>query len=122
MTRGLAEMARLGVAMGANPLTFSGLAGVGDLIVTCTSKHSRNWRAGYMLAQGDPLDKVLEQMGMVVEGVKTTKAAFELSKSYLTTMPITNELHQVLFDGKAPKLAVEDLMGRDRTNELEEVI
>ncbi|WP_127585301.1 NAD(P)H-dependent glycerol-3-phosphate dehydrogenase [Paenibacillus koleovorans] len=120
LTRGLAEIARLGTAMGANPLTFSGLAGVGDLVVTGTSKHSRNWRAGYMLGQGKPLEEVLAAMGMVVEGVKTTKAAFPLSQSYGITMPITEQLYRVLFEGKSPQSAVEDLMGRVRTHELEE--
>lgn len=121
MTRGLAEIARLGVAMGANPLTFAGLAGLGDLVVTCTSRHSRNWRAGYMLGQGLPLDEVLEQMGMVVEGVKTTKAAHELCRQYNVSMPITDALYQVLFERKPPKQAVEELMGRVRTREIEEV-
>jgi glycerol-3-phosphate dehydrogenase (NAD(P)+) len=121
LTRGLAEIARLGLAMGANPLTFAGLAGIGDLVATCTSKHSRNWRAGYMLAQGDSLDKVLQQMGMVVEGVKTTKAAYELSRRYEVKMPITDELYLVLFESKLPKMAVEDLMGRVRTHEIEEI-
>lgn len=121
MTRGLAEIARLGVAMGANPLTFAGLAGLGDLVVTCTSRHSRNWRAGYMLGQGKPLGEVLEQMGMVVEGVKTTKAAHALCEQYHVRMPITDALYHVLFEGKPPKLAVEELMGRVRTHEIEEV-
>ncbi|NEW06094.1 NAD(P)H-dependent glycerol-3-phosphate dehydrogenase [Paenibacillus sp. SYP-B3998] len=121
LTRGLAEIARLGAAMGANPLTFAGLAGIGDLIVTCTSKHSRNWRAGNKLAQGLPLDEVLAEMGMVVEGVKTTKAAYELSRSFQVTMPITDELYNVLFAGKSPQLAAQDLMGRVRTHEIEEV-
>lgn len=120
LTRGLAEISRLGAAMGANPLTFAGLAGVGDLIVTCTSRHSRNWRAGYLLAQGHTLDQTLKQMGMVVEGVKTTQAAYELARRYQTTMPITDELYAVLFDGKEPKTAVEDLMNRGRKDELEE--
>jgi glycerol-3-phosphate dehydrogenase (NAD(P)+) len=120
LTRGLAEISRLGMAMGANNQTFAGLAGLGDLIVTCTSKHSRNWRAGYMLAQGDPLDQVLKQMGMVVEGVKTTKAAYELSRTYDVAMPITNELYHVLFEGKSPKQAADDLMSRDRTQEMED--
>lgn len=122
LTRGLAEIARLGTAMGANPLTFAGLAGIGDLVVTCTSKHSRNWRAGSMLAQGLSLDEVLQSMGMVVEGVKTTQAAYRLSERYGITMPITAELHHVLFDGKEPRAAVEDLMGRGRTHEIEEVV
>ena len=72
LTRGLAEITRLGKAMGAKSLTFAGMAGIGDLVVTCTSKHSRNWRAGYLLGQGKALTDVLDQMGMVVEGVKTT--------------------------------------------------
>jgi len=121
LTRGLAEITRLGVKMGANPLTFAGLAGIGDLIVTCTSKHSRNWRAGYMLGQGKPLNEVLQSMGMVVEGVKTTKSAKELAIIYEVSMPITNALFQVLFAGKKPQQAVGDLMGRVRTHEIEEV-
>ncbi len=80
MTRGLAEMARLGSRLGANPLTFAGLTGIGDLIVTCTSVHSRNWRAGNLLGKGYALDDVLANMGMVVEGVRTTKAAYQLAK------------------------------------------
>ncbi|MBP1933468.1 NAD(P)H-dependent glycerol-3-phosphate dehydrogenase [Ammoniphilus resinae] len=121
MTRGLAEISRLGVYMGANPLTFSGLAGVGDLIVTCTSKHSRNWRAGNMLGQGHSLQEVLSVMGMVVEGVKTTKASYELSFQCGIEMPITQQLYQVLFENKEPRKAVEDLMGRLKTHEMEEV-
>lgn len=120
LTRGLAEIARLGVAMGGHALTFSGLAGVGDLVVTCTSKHSRNWRAGYMLGQGMPLAEVLESMGMVVEGVKTTKTTYTLSKQYEVSMPITDQLHEVLFAGKPPRVAVGHLMGRVRTHEIEE--
>jgi glycerol-3-phosphate dehydrogenase (NAD(P)+) len=121
MTRGLAEITRLGVKMGANPLTFAGLAGIGDLVVTCTSKHSRNWRAGYMLGQGKALPEVLESMGMVVEGVKTTKAASELARRYDVSMPITEALYQVLFNAKAPKEAVVDLMGRVKKHEIEEI-
>lgn len=121
MTRGLAEISRLGVHLGANPLTFSGLAGVGDLIVTCTSKHSRNWRAGNLLGKGHSLDEVLDKMGMVVEGVKTTKAAYELSLRLGVEMPITRELYAVLFANKQPRQAVEDLMGRLKTHEMEEI-
>lgn len=121
ITRGLAEIARLGAAMGANPLTFAGLAGVGDLIATCTSSHSRNWRAGSMLAKGLPLDEVLKKMGMVVEGVRTTKAAHVLAERYGVEMPITSQLYAVLFEGKAPEQAVGDLMGRVRTHEIEEI-
>ncbi|WP_274651661.1 NAD(P)H-dependent glycerol-3-phosphate dehydrogenase [Paenibacillus humicola] len=121
LTRGLTEISRLGVAMGANPLTFAGLAGVGDLVVTCTSKHSRNWRAGSMLAGGMPLGEVLAKMGMVVEGVRTTSAARELAARHEVDMPITEQLYHVLFDHKPPRKAVEDLMGRIRTHEMEEV-
>lgn len=121
ITRGLAEIARLGSAMGANPMTFAGLAGVGDLIVTCTSQHSRNWRAGSMLAKGLPLDEVLKRMGMVVEGVRTTQSAHELAARYAVEMPITAQLFAVLFEGKSPAQAVGDLMGRVKTHEMEEV-
>ncbi|WP_028544236.1 NAD(P)H-dependent glycerol-3-phosphate dehydrogenase [Paenibacillus taiwanensis] len=121
LTRGLAEIARLGVEMGANTVTFAGLAGVGDLVVTCTSTHSRNWRAGSMIGQGIPIPEVLERMGMVVEGIRTTKAAFKLSDQYHVQMPITEQLHHVLFEGLDPKTAVESLMGRVRKNEIEEV-
>ncbi len=121
ITRGLAEIARLGAAMGANPLTFAGLAGVGDLIVTCTSQHSRNWRAGSMLAQGLPLAEVLERMGMVVEGVRTTKAAHVLAGKHGVEMPITEQLFAVLFEGLSPEQAVGALMGRVRTHEIEEI-
>jgi len=120
ITRGLAEIARLGIAMGANPLTFAGLAGVGDLVVTCTSRHSRNWRAGSMLAQDLPLEEVLARMGMVVEGVRTTESAYKLAKMHEVEMPITAQLHAVLFEGKSPRQAVLDLMGRDRTHEIEQ--
>lgn len=121
MTRGLAEIARLGKAMGAEPITFVGLAGVGDLIATCTSEHSRNWRAGYMLSQGKKLEKILSEMGMVVEGITTTQTAYALSQKYGVEMPITDQLFQVLFHGKSPKKAVTDLMNRGKTAELEEM-
>lgn len=119
LTRGLAEIGRLGTAMGASPMTFAGLAGVGDLVVTCTSTHSRNWRAGSMLADGTPLEEVLKRMGMVVEGVRTTRAAYELSRQYDVEMPITAQLYAVLFQGKSPKDAVDELMGRLKTHEHE---
>lgn len=118
LTRGLAEISRLGVAMGANPLTFAGLAGFGDLVVTCTSRHSRNWRAGYLIAQGKTVDEVLTEMGMVVEGIRTTKAAYTLSQQYDIQMPITEQLHCVLFDHKLPADAVYDLMDRVKTHEI----
>jgi glycerol-3-phosphate dehydrogenase (NAD(P)+) len=118
MTRGLAEMTRLGVKLGANPLTFAGLSGLGDLIVTCTSVHSRNWRAGNLLGKGKSLDEVLENMGMVVEGVRTTNAAYELSKKLEVEMPITSVLYEILFNNADAKDAVDQLMSRDKQNEL----
>lgn len=119
LTRGLAEITRIGVEMGANPLTFAGLAGVGDLVVTATSRHSRNWRAGYMIGEGKSLDTVLNSMGMVVEGIRTTKAARTISEKYQVQMPIAQQLYHVLFDGIEPRVAVEALMGRDRKTEME---
>src|SRR5690625_3005357 len=119
ITRGLAEITRLGTALGANPLTFLGLCGVGDLIVTSTSVHSRNWRAGNLLGKGNSLDEVLEQMGMVVEGVRTTKAAYQLGKKEQVDMPITNGLYEILFHDKDPKLVVEQLMNRDKKEEID---
>ncbi|MFD2214226.1 NAD(P)H-dependent glycerol-3-phosphate dehydrogenase [Metabacillus endolithicus] len=122
ITRGLAEIARLGSKMGGNPLTFSGLTGIGDLIVTCTSVHSRNWRAGNLLGKGHNLDEVLENMGMVVEGVRTTKAAYQLAQKYHVKMPITEALYEVLFNGKSPKEAVDSLMARVKTHEMEDLV
>lgn len=113
MTRGLAEISRLGVAMGANPLTFIGLSGVGDLIVTCTSVHSRNWRAGNLLGQGKQLDEILENMGMIVEGVATTKAAMELADQLNVEMPITHTIYRVLYEGKDIRQAAKEIMLRD---------
>jgi glycerol-3-phosphate dehydrogenase (NAD(P)+) len=119
MTRGLAEISRLGVAMGANPLTFIGLSGVGDLIVTCTSVHSRNWRAGNLLGKGHSLDEVLENMGMIVEGVSTTKAAKELATTLNVEMPITETIYSVLYEGKAIEQAAKEIMLRDGKEENE---
>lgn len=121
ITRGLAEITRLGVKMGANPLTFAGLTGIGDLIVTCTSQHSRNWRAGNMLGKGNSLNEVLDQMGMVVEGVRTTKAAYQLSLEYQVDMPITHGLYKVLFEQKQPKDVVDQLMTRVKRHEMEDL-
>lgn len=121
ITRGLAEITRLGVKMGGNPFTFAGLTGMGDLIVTCTSVHSRNWRAGNMLGKGMKLDQVLEEMGMVVEGVRTTKAAYQLSKKYEVSMPITSALYDVLFNDMEPKALVESLMLRTKKSEIDEM-
>lgn len=121
ITRGLAEIARLGMKMGASPLTFSGLTGIGDLIVTCTSVHSRNWRAGNLLGKGHNLQEVLENMGMVVEGVRTTKAAHQLAQKYDVKMPITNVLYDVLFNDVNAKDAVDILMARGKTHEMEDL-
>jgi glycerol-3-phosphate dehydrogenase (NAD(P)+) len=122
ITRGLVEISRLGVKMGANPLTFSGLSGIGDLIVTCTSVHSRNWRAGNMLGKGMNLKEVLENMGMVVEGVRTTKAAKQLSAEYGVTMPITDALYNILFKEVNAREAVDQLMQRNKTHEMEDLV
>ncbi len=113
MTRGLAEISRLGVALGADPLTFIGLSGVGDLIVTCTSVHSRNWRAGNLLGKGHKLAEVLANMGMIVEGVSTTKAAYELAKQMKIEMPITEAIYDVLYNDKDIHLAAKEIMLRD---------
>ncbi|MDO4902676.1 MAG: NAD(P)H-dependent glycerol-3-phosphate dehydrogenase [Limosilactobacillus sp.] len=119
ITRGLAEIRRLGVAFGANPMTFIGLSGVGDLVVTATSKNSRNWRAGFQLGEGKKLDDVMQNMGMVIEGVYTTKAAYELSRKRQVKMPITEALYEVLYEGKDIKDAISQLMNRDLTSENE---
>lgn len=112
MTRGLTEITRLGVAFGAEPLTFLGLSGVGDLIVTCTSIHSRNWRAGKLLGEGKKMEEVLENMGMVVEGVATTKAAYELAQQNHVDMPITTAIYEVLYNKANVKEEVSELMNR----------
>ncbi|OJF93112.1 NAD(P)H-dependent glycerol-3-phosphate dehydrogenase [Alkalibacterium sp. 20] len=113
VTRGLAEISRLGIELGADPLTFMGLSGVGDLIVTCTSPHSRNWRAGYQLGKGEKIESVLENMGMVVEGVSTTQAAYELAKEYEIEMPITEALYEVLYNEAEVKFVILNLMQRE---------
>lgn len=120
MTRGMAEITRLGVTAGADPQTFYGLTGIGDLIVTCTSVHSRNWRAGNMLGKGESLERVLKNMGMVVEGVRTAKAVHQWAKKLDIDMPITEAIYQVLFEKEDPQIAVDRLMGRDRKLEKEE--
>lgn len=121
ITRGLAEISRLGVKMGANPLTFSGLTGLGDLIVTCTSVHSRNWKAGHMLGRGSSLEEVIEGMGMVIEGVRTTKAARQLAVKHDVPMPLTEVLYSVLFENVPPKQAVDQLMTRIKKQEVEDL-
>ncbi len=121
ITRGLAEITRLGVSLGANPLSFLGLSGVGDLIVTSTSIHSRNWRAGNLLGKGKQLVQILDEMGMVVEGVRTTKAAYQLAKKQNIDMPITFGLYEVLFNDKDPRLIVEQLMKRSMREEMDDL-
>ena len=122
MTRGIIEIARLGEKMGANSATFAGLAGIGDLIVTCTSMHSRNRRAGILIGQGQTLDEAIESIGMVVEGIKTAKSTYELAKKNSVIMPITKEIYEVLYEGKDVKNSVVNLMLRDKKHEMEDVI
>ncbi len=122
MTRGMAEITRLGVAMGADPMTFLGLAGMGDLIVTCTSMHSRNRRAGILIGQGMSPEQAVEEVKMVVEGFYTTKAAYLLAKKMNVEMPIVEQAYGVLFEGKDPKTAVMSLMIRDKKHETEQDI
>lgn len=121
MTRGITEIARLGVAMGGRQETFAGLSGIGDLIVTCTSMHSRNRRFGILVGQGVPVQQALEQVGMVVEGYSCTKVARELAAQMGVDMPITEQTYQVLYEGKDTAHAIRDLMGRPKKNESEQV-
>jgi glycerol-3-phosphate dehydrogenase (NAD(P)+) len=113
ITRGLAEITRLGVALGARRETFFGLAGVGDLVVTCLSRHSRNRYVGEQVGKGKTLEAVLSEMVMVAEGVKTTKSALHLAKRHNVEMPITEQVYAVLFEGKDPHGAIDDLMTRE---------
>lgn len=113
ITRGIAEISRLGVAMGAKAETFAGLSGIGDLIVTCTSMHSRNHRAGILLGKGHTLAETLSEVQMVVEGVNTARAAYELSKKYNVSMPIVEQAYKILFENKNAKDAVCELMSRN---------
>ncbi|HZS77361.1 MAG TPA: NAD(P)H-dependent glycerol-3-phosphate dehydrogenase [Ktedonobacteraceae bacterium] len=119
ITRAIAEIARLGIAAGAHPLTFVGLAGIGDLIATCSSPLSRNHQLGQRLAAGEKLDDILSSTHSVAEGVYTTKAALQLARRYNVEMPITEQLSTVLFEGRDPRKAVPELMMRDPKNELE---
>jgi glycerol-3-phosphate dehydrogenase (NAD(P)+) len=113
LTRGIAEMMRLGKMLGAQPETFSGLAGIGDLITTCISRHSRNRKMGELIASGLSLEQALSKMTMVAEGVETTKSVYQLTKKHNIEMPITVEVYKTLFEGKNAKLATRDLMGRE---------
>jgi glycerol-3-phosphate dehydrogenase (NAD(P)+) len=117
MTRGLAEIVRLGEVLGADPMTFAGLSGLGDLVTTCISRHSRNRHVGEEIGKGRTLEYVLEEMVMVAEGVKTTRSVYALSKQLSVEMPITEQVHSILFEGKDPLEAVRELMTRDLKSE-----
>ena len=117
ITRGIVEISRLGTAMGARIETFYGLSGIGDLIVTCASKHSRNRKAGMLMGQGRTMDEAMKEVEMVVEGVYSAKAAKSLADKYNICMPIVDEVNAVLFENKDPKQAVDALMLRDRISE-----
>lgn len=122
MTRGITEIARLGAAMGANPSTFAGLSGIGDLIVTCTSMHSRNRRAGILIGQGKSLEETLKEVKMVVEGITATEVAYEVAKELNVDMPITNAIYSVLHNGANANEVVIELMMRNKTHEMEEIV
>ena len=117
LTRGAAEIARLGIAMGASPLTISGLSGMGDMITTCFSEHSRNRHVGEEIGKGKTLRNVLDEMVMVAEGVNTTECARRLSQEYSVEMPITEQIYQVLYNSKSPLKAIDDLMSREQKPE-----
>ena len=114
MTRGIAEMMRLGIAMGGEPTTFAGLTGIGDLIVTCTSGHSRNRHAGELIGQGYSLEEAIQKVNMVVEGIPTTKAAYQLMQKYEVEMPIIETIYKGLFEELSIKEAVNELMNREK--------
>ncbi len=122
LTRGLYEISKLGIAMGARQDTFSGLTGMGDLFVTATSMHSRNNRAGILLGQGFTLDETLKKIGMVVEGVMTTKSAYQLGQKLNVELPITNEIYYFLFENKTVTECVTGLMVRERRMEMEPLL
>lgn len=119
LSRGLFEITRLGIHMGANPNTFFGLSGMGDLVTTCISEYGRNRRVGELIGQGKKLSEILAGMEMVAEGVETTRSAVELAQKYNVEMPITAEIHKVLFEDKNPVEAVDSLMMRDAKMEIE---
>lgn len=119
MTRGLSEITRLGKAMGAQEATFLGLTGVGDLIVTCTSEHSRNRTCGKYIGQGMKVEEAIEKVGMVVEGIKTTASTVELAKKYKVDMPIATALYEVIYEGADVKDIVTRLMSRSKKHEID---
>ena len=114
ITRGISEISRLGMAMGGKAETFYGLSGIGDLIVTCASKHSRNRKAGYLIGQGKTMQEAMDEVQMVVEGVYSAKAAMGLSAKYGVDLPIISQVNKILFEGKNPGEAVRELMMRDK--------
>lgn len=122
ITRGIAEITRLGIAIGGRPETFAGLSGIGDLIVTCTSTHSRNRNAGFLIGQGKSVKDAMKEVGQAVEGVYSAKAAFTLAQKYNVNMPITEQVNYVLFSEKSPKEAVFDLFTRDKKTENENLV
>ncbi len=122
MTRGIVEITRLGVALGGKPETFQGLSGIGDLIVTCTSMHSRNRRCGILIGEGKPVAEAVETVGMVVEGFYTVTSAYELARSKGVEMPITEELYGVIHEGKSAAKSVRNLMMREPKHETESVL
>jgi glycerol-3-phosphate dehydrogenase (NAD(P)+) len=117
MTRGVAEISRLGLAMGARPETFAGLSGMGDLIVTCMSRHSRNRYVGEQIGKGKKLKQILKSMDQVAEGVETTRSAKQLAEKKEIETPITNEVYKILYEDKDPVKATTDLMTRDMKSE-----
>ena len=122
MTRGIYEMSKLGIELGADPDTFWGLSGIGDLIVTCTSMHSRNRRAGILIGKGYTLDGAINEIGMVVEGIKTTESTYNLAKSIDINMPITNEIYNLLYNDSDVSQSVNRLMGRSKKHEMELIL
>ena len=114
ITRGIAEMSRIGTAMGGRQETFNGLSGIGDLIVTCASVHSRNRKAGYLMGQGRSMQEAMDEVKMVVEGVYSAKAAMALARKYQIEIPIIEQVNKVLFENKSPQEAVSELMLRDK--------
>ncbi|MFC1850900.1 NAD(P)H-dependent glycerol-3-phosphate dehydrogenase [candidate division CSSED10-310 bacterium] len=122
LTRGLSEMTRLGAAMGANPLTFAGLSGMGDLILTCNSSLSRNYMTGYKLGKGSSLQEITASLRTVAEGINTTRSAYKLSHQVQVEMPIVDQVFSLLFEGKRPSLAVVELMKRKLKKEHRQII
>lgn len=118
ITRGLAEISRLGIALGARPLTFSGLSGLGDLFVTCNSKHSRNRRAGELIGKGKTIDEISTGTKMIAEGIGTTESAWNLARKHDVELPITEQIYKIIFESKAPLEAINELMTRSSKKEI----